>query len=554
MTADLPAAAAPMERVLCEPAERLEELITCPICFEPMDTAMTLTCSHNFCSLCIRRSLQQYKGECPMCRKPAHQSDLRANRALDDLVGIFGALRNRLMDEVPAGQTADKIAASFKVAESKLAQQAAQPTAVAVKPAPASPPAAPAAAPTPAFEAKPVVASPPPPPAAPQAVPPDTDQRPGRVTCPICARSVPQSMVNSHLDQCLFATQTAPAAPTDVPRRRPKTYVYHLMKDKDIRAMLSKSGLPTNGNRGALLWRLKEFHLLQGAQMDKVDPASDSELAQRIIDQERARASGRSVMVAARTVGIETPMPPPETPAVAPAVAPPVAPAPRPAARRSLSRTTRASARAAQHTDATEQSEEVVVVSHSKRKANSDNLVTLTETGAQTEGKVMPYSEVATAPNWRQLQSPILRRDFFLNMATLHVQVEPPVATAIAATGAGAGSGAADAVDDDAAKMDPMLQPRGAVLMGTPEPVTQMCEMVEDAAAAKQESAASKTKKLRRSPRRISDATLPEASVIPCSVMEDEDVACSSSMMVMVETQAPPADLPQSERKRQRSD
>ena len=47
MAADLPAAAGPTERVLCEPAERLEELLTCPICFEPMDTAMMLTCSHN---------------------------------------------------------------------------------------------------------------------------------------------------------------------------------------------------------------------------------------------------------------------------------------------------------------------------------------------------------------------------------------------------------------------------------------------------------------------------------------------------------------------------
>jgi E3 ubiquitin-protein ligase RAD18 len=67
----------------------LDEHLRCPICKEFFETAMILaTCSHTFCSLCIRRSLSAEEF-CPSCRNPAIESKLHNNYVVDYLVGIW---------------------------------------------------------------------------------------------------------------------------------------------------------------------------------------------------------------------------------------------------------------------------------------------------------------------------------------------------------------------------------------------------------------------------------------------------------------------------------
>ena len=52
-----------------EENQKLKDCLTCPICKEYFTTPMSLSCSHVFCSLCIRESLASHM-MCPTCRSP----------------------------------------------------------------------------------------------------------------------------------------------------------------------------------------------------------------------------------------------------------------------------------------------------------------------------------------------------------------------------------------------------------------------------------------------------------------------------------------------------
>lgn len=80
----------------------METLLRCNICQGPFRNAMILPCSHNFCSECIRMQFQAgakaltYRSQCPTCHHSSRDSDLRSNRALDELVALFAAARSKL--------------------------------------------------------------------------------------------------------------------------------------------------------------------------------------------------------------------------------------------------------------------------------------------------------------------------------------------------------------------------------------------------------------------------------------------------------------------------
>ncbi|XP_041347364.1 E3 ubiquitin-protein ligase RAD18-like [Gigantopelta aegis] len=88
-------------------AMELDNLMRCPICFDHFNTAMILpSCSHNYCSLCIRKYFQ-FKTKCPMCGMPAADPDLRNNRILDSIVKQFLEFRKKvvlILNKKPADQ------------------------------------------------------------------------------------------------------------------------------------------------------------------------------------------------------------------------------------------------------------------------------------------------------------------------------------------------------------------------------------------------------------------------------------------------------------------
>ncbi|CAI8041257.1 E3 ubiquitin-protein ligase RAD18 [Geodia barretti] len=79
----------------------LDQLLRCPICFEYYEATMMFPqCSHNFCSLCIRRYLSGGKTKCPMCAKCVTEGDLKKNRLVDQLVEHFKSSREALLSLV----------------------------------------------------------------------------------------------------------------------------------------------------------------------------------------------------------------------------------------------------------------------------------------------------------------------------------------------------------------------------------------------------------------------------------------------------------------------
>lgn len=75
----------------------LESSLHCQICREFYDTPMITSCSHTFCSKCIRTSLSS-DGKCPACRTADQASKLRNNWALQEVVATFQAARPAALD------------------------------------------------------------------------------------------------------------------------------------------------------------------------------------------------------------------------------------------------------------------------------------------------------------------------------------------------------------------------------------------------------------------------------------------------------------------------
>jgi len=89
--------------------EPLEAALRCQVCKDFYDTPMLTTCSHTFCSLCIRRCFAA-DGKCPTCRASDQANKLRRNWVVQEIVDAFQAARAaalklaREVAEAEAGQ------------------------------------------------------------------------------------------------------------------------------------------------------------------------------------------------------------------------------------------------------------------------------------------------------------------------------------------------------------------------------------------------------------------------------------------------------------------
>lgn len=77
----------------------LESGLRCQVCKDFYDTPMITSCSHTFCSLCIRRCLTS-DGKCPACRSPDQEIRLRRNWSVQEIVDAFRHARPTLIQLV----------------------------------------------------------------------------------------------------------------------------------------------------------------------------------------------------------------------------------------------------------------------------------------------------------------------------------------------------------------------------------------------------------------------------------------------------------------------
>lgn len=75
----------------------LESSLRCQVCKDFFDNPVITSCSHTFCSLCIRRCLST-EGKCPACRSSDQELKLRRNWAVQELVEAFQNARPSMLE------------------------------------------------------------------------------------------------------------------------------------------------------------------------------------------------------------------------------------------------------------------------------------------------------------------------------------------------------------------------------------------------------------------------------------------------------------------------
>lgn len=74
----------------------LESSLRCQVCKDFFDTPVITSCSHTFCSLCIRRCLST-EGKCPTCRSGDQELKLRRNWLVQEILEAFKNARESVL-------------------------------------------------------------------------------------------------------------------------------------------------------------------------------------------------------------------------------------------------------------------------------------------------------------------------------------------------------------------------------------------------------------------------------------------------------------------------
>ncbi|XP_075941348.1 nuclear factor 7, ovary-like [Anarhichas minor] len=81
-------------------ASRLEEDLCCPVCHEVFTDPVILSCSHNFCNVCLQRWWREKPTrECPVCKRRSSKEIIPPNLALKNLCETFLQQRDQRASE-----------------------------------------------------------------------------------------------------------------------------------------------------------------------------------------------------------------------------------------------------------------------------------------------------------------------------------------------------------------------------------------------------------------------------------------------------------------------
>ncbi|XP_004068521.1 E3 ubiquitin-protein ligase RAD18 isoform X1 [Oryzias latipes] len=326
--ADLPASLACLKNV--------DSLLRCPICFDYVNISMMTKCSHNFCSLCIRKFLS-YKLQCPVCNTPMTEQDLRNNRILDELTVNFQVARQQLIkanfDSPPISPKTPASVAKCQTPREKGQKptssilshffqkkvkspsgreahqdiqsrelQTAQPgnsgnvqtgqlrTSVVIKEEPMDVEdsstltfGAVKHEDMASYSSRFHMTNP----------SPSKDVKPViKVECPVCSVSVSQHFINKHLDSCLTRGEKKESLRSSLGKaRRPMAkLVYNLLSMQELRRRLKECQLSVQGSRDQLVRRHQDFIHLFNAECDSLNPKSVEEIAKEVEANEKMRS------------------------------------------------------------------------------------------------------------------------------------------------------------------------------------------------------------------------------------------------------------------------
>ncbi|KAL4889534.1 hypothetical protein BDV59DRAFT_116956 [Aspergillus ambiguus] len=264
----------------------LESALRCQVCKDFFDNPVITSCSHTFCSLCIRRCLSS-EGKCPACRSSDQELKLRRNWAVQELVDAFQNARPSVLGlakqataekrsgEGPVskkrkvgdglGESTDELEGRRTRSQSRgITRTQSETTGVEI-----------------VEDSQ------------------DEEYLPddGLVSCPICNRRMRNEAVFQHLDHCngvppkpvnfgsLQPIQPQPAKPRD----RLPAINYSILKDTVLRKKMTELGIPNWGPRILLQRRHTEWMNLWNANCDSKNPKSKRELLQELSIWERTQ-------------------------------------------------------------------------------------------------------------------------------------------------------------------------------------------------------------------------------------------------------------------------
>lgn len=294
----------------------LENSLHCQICKEFYDTPMITSCSHTFCSKCIRTSLSN-DGKCPACRAPDQASKLRNNWAIDELVNAFkearpaalkvakkeqeealrakrpGKRKRAVLDSDNAAQAESETRTTRSKSRRTAASQASQASeTIEIDDSDGDD----------SFEPE-----------------PEPEPEDGLVPCPMCSKRMKEEAVFPHLDRCeqeqkesrksksrtpVNITQTRRALSQPVkPQQRLAQLSYSMMNDTAMRKKFNELGIPSWGAKQLLVRRHTEWVNLWNANCDSNQPRSKRELLQDLDTWERTQG-GRAPNVNGTANGI----------------------------------------------------------------------------------------------------------------------------------------------------------------------------------------------------------------------------------------------------------
>lgn len=277
--------------------KKLESILHCPICYEYINTCMITSCSHNFCSVCIRKYLQ-FRNQCPTCSEETYAGDLRKNRPLDEIVTIYTDVKERLLfklrvidvtQSIKGCQTESFNGFSLTPKKSESDTNSDKETPKSEKPKKKvvqklfseKKPTEPLVV---GGLTIPTIFQPRKSPKKNVALP-----KPETNPCPVCNVDVPVKNINFHLDSCLATADPAvkkPKPPAE--KRKPLTkLVYTMMKDKELKKCLKEHGLNSTGDRKTLIWRLNRYTVLYNAECDSEHPRPVPDILKQVEREER---------------------------------------------------------------------------------------------------------------------------------------------------------------------------------------------------------------------------------------------------------------------------
>ncbi|PGH23725.1 DNA repair protein rad18 [Polytolypa hystricis UAMH7299] len=283
---------------------RVDSALRCQVCKDFFEHPVITSCSHTFCSLCIRRCLS-VEGKCPACRSGDQELKLRRNWAVQELVDSFKLARKGVLEfartarvrgaedegegEVEEGSADVELHVAKKrrvngaekgrrdVVEGRRTRSQSRMVENSIN--------------TQENRQEVVIDD-----------SQDEDYEPddGLVACPICSRRMKNEAVFRHLDLCT-GSQSLRRPQISSPRKPPPSSTrkferlpainFSILKENVLRKKLRDLGIPDSGSKHLLKRRYTEWMNLWNANCDAKEPKSKSELVRELDIWERTQGS-----------------------------------------------------------------------------------------------------------------------------------------------------------------------------------------------------------------------------------------------------------------------